>query len=224
MSLAKLLLHRASVSPSVQCRLERSQGSPAARKPEDALSRGAISPGCVSFSYVSLSASLSMGGRGDMQPPDSGMGTSPSSESLPAPGDPAARPRSLRLNGRGRPRGQQDQLCRRAPPFPAGGAARPRELQLCAGEPHRYTAGTSRAQPNPTRGNQDLYKVPQGTPESSSSHSSTFRLITRKGRLFSDTALWNEARGKIPPRALVKTSEESRGKVSTSSLNPKFWV
>lgn len=152
--------------------------------------------------------------------------TSPSSESLPAPGDPAARPRSLRLNGRGRLRGQQDQLCRRAPPFPAGGAARPRELQLCAGEPHHYTAGTSRALPNPTRGNQDLYKVSQGTPESSSSesHSSTFCLITRKGRLFSDTALWNEARGKIPPRALEKTSEESRGKVSTSSLNPKFWV
>lgn len=60
---------------SVQCRLERSQGSPAARKPEDALfrSRSAIFPSCVSFSLcVPLLKAVGVGG---MQPSGSAMGT-----------------------------------------------------------------------------------------------------------------------------------------------------
>lgn len=71
--------------------------------------------------FVSFSPSLSL--LGVMQHPGSPMGTSPSSKPPPAPATPAARPRSLSVNGRGRLRRQQDRLCRPAPQFPAGGAA-----------------------------------------------------------------------------------------------------
>lgn len=66
---------------------------------------------------------------GGMQPPGSAIGTSPSSETLAASGNSVVRPRSLWVNRRGRLRGQQNQLCRRTPPFPAGRVAGQRELQ-----------------------------------------------------------------------------------------------
>lgn len=72
--------------------------------------------------FVSFSASMSL--LGVMQRPDSPMGTSPSSKPPPAPGNLAARPRSLSVNGRGRLWRQQDRLCGPAPQFPrAEGAA-----------------------------------------------------------------------------------------------------
>lgn len=83
---------------------------------------GRTVPGCYLLGLCGLqpsclfSASLSL--LGVMQRPGSPMGISPSSKPPPAPGNLAARPRSLSVNGRGCLWRQQDRLCRPVPQFP----------------------------------------------------------------------------------------------------------